>query len=240
MGLEVRLYANYGTGEPWMARLGVGLPELIDGCELDNAARQAAKSKLYLVVDAVGMAFEALREIERLASDSQAPELPLGKAYANLYGHLWQARKDRWQKVAAVLGYNVGFIFQADAEFELGALAFSKSHPNVDAAFVDMARQDRATWQNALATIRNEHLEHRAQVDPRLIQAFFRPDSARTTFDNVWQAIEEATMLLLESLLPGGVEIVEIREADRDPSCPKRYGFDVPALRSALLERPDA
>lgn len=43
------------------------------------------------------MAFDALRDVERLAGDQRAPELSLGKAYPNLYGHLWQARKDRWQ-----------------------------------------------------------------------------------------------------------------------------------------------
>jgi hypothetical protein len=240
MALEVRLYANYGTGEPWLARLAIGLPELIDGCKLENAAREAVKSELFLVVEAVGMAFEALRDIEKLVTGSEGPELRLNKAYANLYGHLWQARKDRWQKVAAALGYNVGFIFQGDAQFERGAVAFSESHPSIDSTFIDMARQDRATWQSALGAIRNEHLEHRATVDPRLVRAFFRPDSARATFDNVWNAIEEATMLLLESALPDGVEIVEIPDEARDRACPKRYGFDVPSLRAALSEHADS
>lgn len=237
MGLDVRLYANYGTGEPWLARLAIGLPELIDACRLDNATREHAKSDLFLAVEAVGMAFEALREVEEMAADLNAPELPLGKAYANLYGHLWQARKDRWQKLAAALGYDVGFFFKNDAGFESGAAAFSSSYPRVDSAFVSIARQDRAIWQNALSLIRNEHLEHRAPIDARLIHGFFRADSARTTFDNVWQAIEEGTMLLLEALLPPGVEIIEIPKGARDPVCPKRYGFDVPSLRAAISKR---
>jgi hypothetical protein len=237
VGIEVRLYANHGTGEPWVARLGIGLPELIDGCKIDKATNEGAKSQLFLVVEAVGMAFEALRELETLASDPGAPELAVGKAYANLYGHLWQARKDRWQKLAAVLGYEVGFIFKKNANFEAGAVAFSALHPHVHDAFVSTARDDRAVWQNALSVIRNEHLEHRARIDPRFVQAFFRPDSARTTFGNVWQAIEEQTMLLLEALLPDGVEILETPEDARDQACPKRYGFDVPSLRDALAKR---
>lgn len=239
MGLEVRLHANYGTGEPWVARLAIGLPELVDGCKLDATARDEAKGKLFLVVEAIGMAFEALRDVERLAADADAAELSLSKAYANLYGHLWQARKDRWQKLAAAIGYDVGFIFQNDGEFERGASAFSTSHPTVNSAFVGMTRTDRSIWQHALSAIRNQHLEHRAPVDPRLVQAFFRPDSARTTFDNVWQAIEEGTMLLLEPLVHEGAEIVEIPEAARDAVCPKRYGWDVPSLRAALREQQD-
>lgn len=239
MGLEVRLYANQGTAEPWLARTAIGLPELIDGCKLDRAEREKSKSETFLVVEALGMAFEALLDVEKLTAEASAPELRVNKAYANLYGHLWQARKDRWQKVATALGYNVGFVLRRDAEFEQGAVAFSASHPSVNAAFVDVARQDRATWQSALGAIRNQHLEHRAPVDPRLVQAFFRPDSARTMFDNVWQAIEEGTMLLLEARLPDGVEIVEIPEGARDTQCPKRYAFDVPSLRAALAERAD-
>lgn len=239
MGLDVRLYANYGTGEAWLARLAIGLPELVDGCELDNSTRERAKGDLFLVVEAVGMAFEALREIEKTATAPDAPELPLGKAFANLYGHLWQARRDRWQKLASALDYDIGFIFKSDKNFEAGAVAFSSSYPRVNPAFVSMAREDRAVWQNALSVIRNEHLEHRAPIDPRLIQAFFRADSAQTTFKNVWQAIEEGTMLLLEPLLPSGVEIVEIPEGARDPACPKRYGFDVPSLRAAVSQRDD-
>lgn len=236
MGLEVSPHANYGTSEPWLARLAIGLPELIDACPLDNAAHERAKSDLFLVVEAVGMAFEALHDVEEMAANPNAPELPLGKAYTNLFGHLWQGRKDRWQKLAASLGYDVGFIFKTDAGFESGATPFSLSYPRVSPAFVSMARQDRAIWQNALSVIRNEHLEHRRAIDPRLIQGFFRADSARTTFDNVWQAIEEGTMLLLEARLPPGVEIVEIPEEARDPVCPKRYGFDVPSLRAALVQ----
>lgn len=56
-------------------------------------------------------------------------------------------------------------------------------------------------------------------------------------FDNVWQTIEEQTMLLLEALLPDGVEILEIPEDARDQACPRRYGFDLPSLRDALAKR---
>lgn len=234
MGLDVTLYANYGTGEPWLARLAIGLPELIGACPLDEATHDRVNSDLFLVVEAVAMAFEALHEVEEMAADPNAPELSTGKAYSNLYGHLWQARKDRWQKLAASLGYDVSFVFKTDAAFESGAATFSTSYPRVDSEFVSMARQDRAIWQNALSMIRNQHLEHRTAVDLRLIKAFFRADSARTTFDNAWQAIEEGTMLLLEALLRPGAEIVEIPAEARDPVCPKRYGFDVPSLRAAI------
>lgn len=102
-----------------------------------------------------------------------------------------------------------------------------------------MTRTDRSIWQNALSAIRNQHLEHRVPVDPRLIRAFFRSDSARTTFDNVWQAIEEGSMFLLEPLVADGAEIIEIPEAARDEVCPRRYGWDVPSLRAALRAHHD-
>jgi len=239
VSLEVKLYANFGTGEPWVARLAVGLPRLIDGCRLGSDRRDAATDAVSLVVETVGMAFEALRDVERLASQGDdAPELALSRAYANLYGHLWQARKDRWQKLAKALGFDVGFMFKRSEEFEAGAVRFAASHPGVPAPFVGLARQDRATWQDALSVIRNDHLEHRKPVDPRLVQAFFRPDSARTMFDNTWQALEDGTVLLLESLVPEGVEIVEIPHGDRDIACPLRWGFDVPALRAAIAGDP--
>lgn len=44
MSFEARRYANFGTGEPWVARITLGLPDLMNGLpttpELSGATRK--------------------------------------------------------------------------------------------------------------------------------------------------------------------------------------------------------
>jgi hypothetical protein len=132
--------------------------------------------------------------------------------------------------VPPALGYDIGFLWGNEATFETGATAFAAAHPEVDPGLIEMMRNDRREWQNDLALFRNEHLEHQRPVDHELLVRFYRPDSAATAFDNVWQAIEDITVQLLVPCLPVGVELVEIPDDERDPVVPRRFGFHVPGL----------
>ena len=76
-------------------------------------------------------------------------------------------------------------------------------------------------------------LQHRREVDPRLPQALLRPDSARTIFENVWQAIEDIATFLISLALAPAVALAEIPEEEREPTCPRRFAF---ALRGRVPE----
>jgi hypothetical protein len=226
---KVEKYADFGTGEPWVARIMMGLPRLVNAVPAFASRREAVQATLGEVYEALAMAFNDLREIRRLAEDENAPALDRIKAYENLYGHLWQAYKDRFQKLMGALGYDVGFLFQKDAAFETGAGKFLEQHPEL-ADLVEMMRRDRADFQKRLAEYRNDYLEHRKDFDPELVEVLHRPDVAQVMFDNVWQGIEDNIRLLVDSLLPPQFHVAEIPEADRDPAAPERFQFAVVTL----------
>lgn len=223
-GLVVESYANFGSGEPWVARTMIGLPELVLAIPAFGATRDEFVNELGEVFDSLGMAFEELRELRRRVAEG-APALDLARSYANLYGLLWQAYKDRFPKAMKHLTVDIGFLFQSEVNFERCAAALVEERPELRDV-VELMRRDRRDFQNGLAFYRNRYLEHRKQqVDLRLLQTFHRLDSAESMFENVWQAIEDYVVLTVIAHLPPGLAIVEIPEAERDPARPTRFGF---------------
>lgn len=227
--MRIEPYANFGTGEVWVSRVMLGLPTVVDATTVPN--RDEVKEAIAVVFEALTAAFNDLRTLRELVSRGDTPATEITAAYSGFYVHLWRAYKDRFQRsVPPALGYDIGFLWGNEATFETGATAFAAAHPEVDAGLIEMMRNDRREWQNDLALFRNEHLEHQRPVDRELLVRFYRPDSAATAFDNVWQAIEDITVQLLVPCLPAGVELVEIPDDERDPVVPRRFGFHVPGL----------
>ena len=223
MAYEVKLLASFGTGEPWVARVVIALPELLDATPLEPESKEEARRAIGLIHEELGMASQTLRDVERLAAQPSAAELELLRAYTDLYDHLWRAYKDRFPKLACALGYDIGFLFQKQATFEARLEQFVAENPGLPADFAAMLARGRASWQNGLALFRNEVLQHRHVVDPRLVRVLLRPDSARTVFDNVWQAIEDIATCFISLALPPIVALDQIPERDRDTSCPRRF-----------------
>jgi hypothetical protein len=166
----------------------MGLPRIVNAVPALASRREAFQTALGETYEALAMAFNDLRQIQRLEADENAPALDRAKAYENLYGHLSQAYKDRFQKLMLALGYDVGFLFQKDAAFEKGAAKLLEHHPELG-DLVEMMRRDRADFQKRLGEYRNDCIEHRKDVDPKLVKALHRPDVAQAMFDNVWQAL---------------------------------------------------
>jgi hypothetical protein len=223
---KVEHYANFGTGEPWVARLMLGLPELVFAVPAFGTTRDGFVNELGEVFESLGFAFQELRQLrERVAAST--PVLELEGSYASLYGHLWTAHKDRFQGAMRALGLDIGFLFQADSNFEKRATELISERPEL-ADVVSLMRRDRTDFQNALSKYRNDYLEHRvAEPDAKMIAAFHGLDSAEATFENVWQAMEDYVALYVIANLPPEIQVVEIPEAERDPSRPTRFGFAI-------------
>jgi hypothetical protein len=222
--------ANFGTGEPWVTRLMVDLPAIVDGTTHQN--RDQVKEALAATFRALVDAYNDLRELRRIESDPSVPLSERDGAYSAFYVHLWRAYKGSFQQeVPAALGYDVGFLWQSDKEFEAGAERFLRDHTEVESQLVDMMRGDRRDWQSKLALFRNEHLEHKRELDPGFIGTFYTLAGAEQAFENVWRAIEDISVVLLVPHLAPGISLVEIPEAERDPAMPRRYGFAVAGPR---------
>lgn len=224
-GFKIEKYADWGTGEPWVARIIIGLKDLTFAVPAFGSTRDAFMIEMGDVFESLGKAFEDLRMLRHLTAQKDASVIPLVGTYESLYSHLWRAYKGRFQKAMKTLGLDIGFLFRPDGKFEAGAAKLLTTQPELG-DLVDLMRRDRAEFQHRLATYRNDYLEHQtAHPDPKMVGAFHQLSSAENMFENVWQAIEDYVALYVVVSLPPSVQLVEIPEGERDRSRPTRFTF---------------
>jgi len=97
-------------------------------------------------------AFDELRSI-RLYKDKPLPILNRKKHYENFARVLWHGYKDLWSKVAGLLGYNIGFVFQREANFNQSLEAFvSQNQSQLLLDVREFLTRQRTNWQHDLAT----------------------------------------------------------------------------------------
>jgi hypothetical protein len=152
--------------------------------------------------------------------------------YETFYGHLWRAYKDRFPLLMKALGLDVSFLFGKDVNFERGTAELLAQRLELeDLVTLMRANREFQTW---LGNYRNLWLEHRTHpADQRALDALYRPDSAATMFDNVWQAVENYVVLYTKAHMPPTIHLSEIAEADRNPDCPVRFQFHILNLPGA-------
>ena len=226
---KVEKFSDVGTGNPFVARIGPGLIQILEATSFKN--RNEINDAIFTVLfDVLVPAFISLREIRKIESgEVEKIIINLNKHYFNLFNHLWVAYKDRMPKVTELLGFDIGFLFQNEKNFNEGVEKFLSSKgdlPGIDVNFTDMLGDERRTWQNILGEIRNNYLEHK-KVEDKEVQKHFNLETAEAVFNNCWQAIEDILVILLRTGLPlyAGIDIVEIPLEKRDPSIPKRFQF---------------
>lgn len=219
---KLELLSDIGTSSPFVARIGLGLIDISDVTNFKE--RKKINDAIFeILLEGLMPAFISLRELRKGES---VPIITINKSYYNLYNHLWVAYKDRMQRVVKLLGFDVGFLFQKESQFKQGCENFLKQHPNVNQAFTKMLADQRKSWQNILSIIRNHYLEHKI-LDIKQVERFFTIENAEVLFCNCWQAIEMILVILLRTGMPldKGIDIADIPEKERDPSCPKRFRF---------------
>jgi hypothetical protein len=235
--LRVEHYADFGSSEPWAARLGIGIPELVRAVPAFGKTREEFLLDFGDVIVALGGAFTDLVRLRALTA-AGGPALDIERGYENLYGGLWQAYKDRFPRAMKTLGLDIGFLFQKDAAYERGSAELEAERPEL-ADLLKLMRADREQFQLGLARYRNDYIEHRS-TDEAQIEAlrndFHRLDSAENTFENVWQAIEDHVALYVIASLPAGIHVIPIPEEQRDPARPTRFQF---AVDRELLQEDD-
>ncbi len=214
-------WTDFGTEEEWVARVAFGLAELLRQLHQTEEERFRSGEALQEMDNELSAAFMAVCNVRELDGREDIAFMELRKEYDAIYDHLARAYKDRMSTLAATLDYDIGFLFQKDQNFESGASLFLSAQPRIQSDFIDMLREDRRIWATGLQKFRNEVLQHRAegaQTAP-----YFNVGFAEATFRNVWQAIEDTVVWLIEPLLPPIFGIYEIAPENRDPKCPRRY-----------------
>ena len=136
--------------------------DLVNTSTIDGKDREELRDAIMVMVtEGLLPAYEDLRAI-RAYKDQQIPVLNRKKHYDDFVRALWHGYKDLTPKIAALLGYDIGFLFQRDRKFKMGLEAFVAE--NRDHLLLDLAEflpRQRNAWQQELKTFRNEYLEHR-------------------------------------------------------------------------------
>jgi len=227
--IKIEKFADIGTGEPFVARTGLGLIEILEATNFKN--RKEINDGIFTILfDGLMPAFLSLREIRKIESGKDEKiVINLQKHYINLFNHLWVAYKDRMPKVVGLIGFDIGFLFQNEKDFEEGTGGFLKKNEilsGIDYQFINMLRDERKTWQNILAKIRNDYLEHK-KLNQKEVERHFNLETAEIIFNNCWQAVEEIMVVFLRTGLPlyAGIDIAEIPLEKRDLKNPKRFQF---------------
>lgn len=221
VGHVVEKYSDHGSQEPWVARVWMGPLDVINKSDLSEFEKKESVHAVFELAEELDHAFTALEAL-RAEPKTKPSILTTKKYYSDFYTHLWRAYKDRFQSLCNKIGFNIGFLFKIDKEFEKSSLDFIKKNPKISDNFRLMLKHDKAEWQNGLAQFRNEFIEHK-KTSRNIEELFYRVDSAENIFENVWTTIEEVLAFLLSSKLSPPLALAELPEADRDPSCPTRF-----------------
>jgi hypothetical protein len=140
------------------------------------------------------------RNSYQIIASSNFAELNVGQqnsAYDNFYSAIWTAYKDRFQVLMKTLGYDIGFMFVNDQNYDKKAKDFVEDHPSL-AWLPDYGKTLRENWQNDLARTRTA-LQHNG--DLRGLPDLNEPGIARAIIEVVCYAIEgQFALLASESL----------------------------------------
>lgn len=220
---KVEKVANFGANEPFVARIVMGLPEILGVTSYENQ-EEIKEAIMEMFMSGLAPAFlslQTLREIE--GGKRERLLMDIRKEYLSFYDRLWAAYKDRMQEVARRLGYkDIGFLFMKDGSFEVKAEEFFNEHSEVRRTLLKYLKDARSSWQNAVARFRNDYAQHQKVLD-KDVEELLSLNSAEICFKNCWTAIEMILAELISTKLFGFVGIEEIPEAERDLSMPKRF-----------------
>jgi hypothetical protein len=216
-------YANIGSSELFVHRFGE-LPKLLDASRIFDPHRSKGKAAMWdVLTDGFMPAFEHLRNI-RAHSSEPTPELNRKQAYEDFMRTLWHAYKDLMPKAARELGFEVGFLFQQDQQFEKGLRKLLGKHSALRIDLGEFLREQRDGWQGTLQRIRNDYLEHR-KLEWTDVSQFYSVWYAEAFFDAAWNAATDIFAVLIASNFPPMIGIAEIPEAQRDPNRPDKFAF---------------
>jgi len=215
---KVEHYASVGMSELFIFRFAEEIPRILGASLIQGKERDKANQSINLfLLEGLTPAFEHLRTIRKHAAEPP-PLMNRKQAYEDFFRTLWHAYKDLFQSAIRGMGFDIGFLFRPDNEFE------KEAKKSFDPEFVSFFRQQRADWQNDLKRVRNDYLEHR-KLDWKDVKRFYRVEAAEKFFEGVWTTAEEIFIGLIESRFPPMCGIREIPVEKRDPNYPLRFGF---------------
>lgn len=231
---RVTQIADWGTEEPWVARIEISLTSFIKNLDRDKDILDKMNDSIFYIGNELSGAFLSLRRVKK----RDLLKLEEDKEYKNLYNQLWTAYKDRLQTFMSLFGYDVGFIYRKDAEFKQGInkyFSVNKFRGNFKESIIN----DRYNWQNSLSRIRNDFNQHQKLHSDDVLK-YFNPNIAQIMFDNVWQAIEDIIIAHIDfdlSKSKSHMQIYNIEEDRINKSMPEKYEIGLTSEILATLNK---
>ena len=136
--ISLKLFSDVGMGELFMSRLFHFQDHILNGLFGTKNTKEVKDAIFQVIFDGLEPAFRSLRELRKKLIDEKIPEKEKRQLIENIYSYLTIAFKDRFQEVAKLMGYDTGFLFQNDKNFEVGCTQFSQLHPKIDSQFIEM------------------------------------------------------------------------------------------------------
>jgi hypothetical protein len=208
-------FVDVGADEQFQARFGA-LADLFNAASWNVEIRKSIMDKFWsMVLEGFTPAFLNLRQAIRLESDPTTPILNLRNEFNSFYSKLWTAYQHRFADLAEEMGYKVNFLFsESEAKFEQRGKQFGQRYGFDDEVLRHIGEQ-RRSWQNKLADIRNKVVEH-ARIPADEVSSIYKSSTAKAYFDNCWQMAEWFTALLMAKHLPASLELASLPEGMTD------------------------
>ena len=223
-------FANVGTDEAFVREM-LELITILEGSLIGGAQRERAKSAIMTIMnDGLIPACLELRTI-RAPETASLPMAERLQPYEDFARKLWKAYKDLTQRAAKEMGFDIGFLYQNDKEFEKGLTKFMADWPALQPGVEDFLRQTRAEWQNDFSGFRNGFVEH--QEGERMdFKKFYDNAVVEKLFESVWGTIVDLLVVVMSLKLPPRVHVVVNDPAIHGP-WPNRFrwvfeGFEAP------------
>jgi hypothetical protein len=223
-------FANVGTGEAFVQQI-LEVEEVLQGTLIVGQAREQAKNAIMTIMtDGLIPAFQELRMI-RAPETANLPLTERFQPYEDFARKLWKAYKDLTQRAATAMGFDIGFLYQKDKEFEKGLSSLLAVETKLPATFADFLRQTRSDWQNEFSKFRNEFVEH--QHGQRMdFKKFYDSGVVERLFESVWGTIVDLLVVLMSTRVPPGIQIA-LNDPNVHGPWPKRFRWVAEGLRQS-------
>jgi len=225
---RVTLFSDIGTEELFMSRIFHFEDEILPGIFGNEARKEMEEAITQVLFAGLIPAFGSLRDLRKKWVDAEIPEITKRQILENIYIYLTIAYKNRFQEVARLMGYDIGFLFQKDKTFETGCARFSALHPRIDPEFIEVIKDDRKGWSKLMVDVRNDLIEHAGGKDRskiKFLESYMDLDSAETIFEHCWRRMEDFLFVLaVDKIDPNfGHTIGELKEYKQDENHRERF-----------------
>lgn len=223
------IYSNNGMGVVFMSRLMHFHDYVLNGVIGMPNTKEVKEALFGVIITDLDKAYTSLKKLRLCWDDTTTPRNEKNKEIDNIYNSLVAAFKDKFQIVARLMGYDIGFIFsRKDDNFEAKAKDFISLHPIIGNELVEMAKMDRSRWQKKMIDVRNIAIEHTLDKDRELIQMLEKEKNLQTVeimFDNCWRAIEDYLKLFVLDKIKedGAMRLYEIHEFIKNKDSLQRF-----------------